>query len=850
MDTEFLRHVFRRCNFVCVSLWGDQFGGGEAFLFETCKWALRNGAKNVAWISFENADIHAGAKTHAPYKSYCIRSIFSAETNRTTTGSRDVYAVQIPGGFSSEALRHWLCILEPDIVHHQGHKRLEIMECCCCYEKILKKQCIFITGFHFWMDIVRLDGTTFNVEIERNSARHAIDPNFDIVSQTQNANCYVVSEFMDNAVRAISSNEQEIKKRTFPRVCYPFISEASAAVKTFSIESVRRGERPYVTFMNLHKLKGGIVFLNLLKKTDLPCQGVFSEFFSDDLDAQIVDEVRQRKNITLLIKRQESVAEIYDQTRILVIASVVDETFCRVAQEAIVRGIPIVTSGAGNLSYFFCGDGAGGVVVPSCYAELNKKCCFEDIASSRDTSFVCSDEMIHEIDALYRDEARLERMSQQSIRYHAECLTRPDRTFEGVVLGAIERSLLLLPEKKRRSVMFVTPWGDQGLGIQSRFYVKEVIEDFKRANSLGDDDVCCHIFAFASYFRNSDRVCNQNVQADADEWRFDNNSGSEIYFSSNDREHITDEELDAFVAKHKITHCVIPEICFFRVFEIAQHLKTAHAVTTIAIPNVEIVRHDELRRYDVFDRILCNNAVCYEKLAHLYAEKLRLVRFALRKKKEEATDNNVIKKKRIRFLLLGGFNTVSRKQADVVCSAFARLNDGYRASKKEINFELTVTSLVNIDTLVQTYRRHSSNIFFITKHLSYHKEIDALYANADVVIQVSKHEGLGLGFYESISRGIPVVTLDTAPHNEIIKDGENGWILKNVRFEPMKDNPKGIVKSCLFRAEDLAALLEERVLSRPEEYIRNDMRRRTLALYDDSNSYEAFVRTFCDALLF
>jgi glycosyltransferase involved in cell wall biosynthesis len=39
------------------------------------------------------------------------------------------------------------------------------------------------------------------------------------------------------------------------------------------------------------------------------------------------------------------------------------------------------------------------------------------------------------------------------------------------------------------------------------------------------------------------------------------------------------------------------------------------------------------------------------------------------------------------------------------------------------------------------------------------------------------HEGLGLGFYESIYCGTPVLTLNWTPNNEIIANNVNGWLI-------------------------------------------------------------------------
>jgi glycosyltransferase involved in cell wall biosynthesis len=72
-----------------------------------------------------------------------------------------------------------------------------------------------------------------------------------------------------------------------------------------------------------------------------------------------------------------------------------------------------------------------------------------------------------------------------------------------------------------------------------------------------------------------------------------------------------------------------------------------------------------------------------------------------------------------------------------------------------------------------------------------------------IIRQVSKHEGLGLGFYESLQTGTPIITLDTPPHNEIIKDSINGWIIP-CHHKKMTDNQDGLIESAYFNPQILA----------------------------------------------
>ena len=56
-----------------------------------------------------------------------------------------------------------------------------------------------------------------------------------------------------------------------------------------------------------------------------------------------------------------------------------------------------------------------------------------------------------------------------------------------------------------------------------------------------------------------------------------------------------------------------------------------------------------------------------------------------------------------------------------------------------------------------------------------------LFAAADVCVAPSRWEGLGLHLYESMGLGLPVVTNDAPPMNEVIRDGDNGLLISSRR---------------------------------------------------------------------
>jgi 1,2-diacylglycerol 3-alpha-glucosyltransferase len=56
-----------------------------------------------------------------------------------------------------------------------------------------------------------------------------------------------------------------------------------------------------------------------------------------------------------------------------------------------------------------------------------------------------------------------------------------------------------------------------------------------------------------------------------------------------------------------------------------------------------------------------------------------------------------------------------------------------------------------------------------------------LFASADVCVAPSRWEGLGLHLYEAMALGLPVITNDAPPMNEVIADGVNGLLVRSRR---------------------------------------------------------------------
>jgi 1,2-diacylglycerol 3-alpha-glucosyltransferase len=78
-----------------------------------------------------------------------------------------------------------------------------------------------------------------------------------------------------------------------------------------------------------------------------------------------------------------------------------------------------------------------------------------------------------------------------------------------------------------------------------------------------------------------------------------------------------------------------------------------------------------------------------------------------------------------------------------------------------------------------------------------------LFASADVCVAPSRWEGLGLHLYESMALGLPVITNDNPPMNEVIRDGANGLLVRARR----RGRARSGIPAYSPRVRDLAAAM-------------------------------------------
>jgi glycosyltransferase involved in cell wall biosynthesis len=666
---------------------GYPFGGAEDYLEDTL--AYMSEEYITYWISFSS-------QSRTPHRRF----------------KYDDHKLEITEGLNEKILTYWIKLFKPSIVHTQGNKIDIIVKTC------IKMKIPCLVGFHFWNNIIDLNEATFNKQIIKHKNNHKLNDFFKEIYNNEYVLVYVCSEFMLNVVQEISSLNI--------MVIHPSSNYSKKCKAHYSQRDTK-----YITQINIHKLKGGEIFLHLLKKYEnLPFQCIQTENMSKDLDDQIFEIMKTRTNCRYLTHVKD-ISAIYDESKMIIIPSLVDETYCRVLDETLMNGIPVLTSGSGNMR--------------------NMLKCQEDLIA--DTNNFEEWET-----KLYTILNQPETFSQLSYQLYSNHKSKAE----------YENAIRTISSRKK-NIMFFAPFCDQGLGIQTRNYANILKHNYN-----------IYIFSFRPY--NGDVSL---LQKNKIEWNIEN---IHVEYSDNNRENVTDHEITDFVFKHNIEICLLPETCWDRVFEIAK-LFIALNVKCYAIPNIEIVRKDEIYKHRFFHHILSNNMLCYTTFQNFGFKNVSYIGYGLAnifKPKEQSNTYN--------FLCVGGFNAFTRKKVHKVCESVVK------AYNFNNNIRLTVTIQGNHSDEILKY----CNIPYITiiqEHLSYQDILD-LYHKHDVTIHVSSHEGLGIGFYESLATGTPVISLDTQPHNEIIIDNITGWLIPKY-YLPMTDNTDSLIHESHFHTDDL-----------------------------------------------
>lgn len=136
-----------------------------------------------------------------------------------------------------------------------------------------------------------------------------------------------------------------------PAVVYPLVRAEDYRVG--------RGGAAFVTFVNPHRLKGFETFLGMLPLLPEERFLVVESWPLAGEFARVRESLSRFPNVRLLARVPDA-REVYRQTRLLLVPSVLEEAAGRVVVEAQASGIPAVVSGRGGLPEMV---GEGGVVV-------------------------------------------------------------------------------------------------------------------------------------------------------------------------------------------------------------------------------------------------------------------------------------------------------------------------------------------------------------------------------------------------------------------------------------------------------------------------------------------------------
>jgi len=638
-------------------------------------------------------------------------------------------------------------IINPDIINHQGLYRDFFMK----ISNILEIP--FLTGFCFWQNIIKFNQDNINVNMLNNNS---LEPTEEFKEILQNSYTYVSSHFVNDIIYKLYNIKLDVIETISLKD--DFYNESS------NINEIRK----YVTLINCHYNKGGylIDFLCNNLNYNIPLQFVYTENdpnISIDYIQNLINIRNSHNNINVLYLEKTDIKIIYSNTRILLIPSLCDETFCRVAYEGMLNKIPILSTKNGNLKYLL-----------KDYAIF-----IEDLNKI---------EWVNNIHDLYNNINKFFKIDNSHLT---------EENIESKIVTKIYNSNLSKYKLNNKNIGLIVPWADQGLGIQGRDYYITI-------KNIGYNP---YVLSFKPYHSTHENIY---LQSDKTEWEYEN-----IFYSPNYREDLTYDEILNFVYKNKIKTVIIIEATFNNIFKIALFLKILN-VKIYLVVNIECIRLVEINYHDIFNKILTNNNQSYNIINNIFDNKTINLGFHLNYPYYKDINKEYKNIKNINFCCIGGLNSLSRKNINLVITVFYKIFQ----ENKYLNWKLNVyIQGVEVPDIINKYK--CSNIHYHVKNYSYKEIIDKYYEN-DIFIHLGSHEGLGLGFYESLYIGLPIVTINWIPNNEIIKDYINGWLI-DCSFTNVNDNNNSLINRGILNELSLTNKIIEILFNRNKtlEIIKN-----------------------------
>ena len=689
----------------CLTLveWGyPPFGGGENWMLTFNRILHKNNYENYL-ICFSD-----------PFKNEYFTEIKLINLNY-------VKIIQMPKDILS--IIKIIRIINPDFVNHQGINRMFFMK----IANVLNIP--FLTGFCFWNDIIHSGYS--NVDMINNSELKKSD-NFDTI--LQNSYTYVASQFVNDIIKKVDLNVPDLD-----------IIETISTKEEFEVKNDILN-RKYVSLINCHYNKGGHLIKYLCENLDIniPLQFIYTENdpnITKEYIKNLIDIRNSKKDINILVPQKIDIKKIYGNTKIILIPSLCDETFCRIGYEAMNNNIPIISSKSGNLKYLL----KDYAIFVDPYNESLWK---------------------NNIEKIYFDKDKILNFSKNIISTHTDIIE--DKILKKIDTMVSSKSKYVSNDK---NIGLIIPWADQGLGIQGRDYYLTLKE-------LGYNPF---VLSFRPYHSTWENIY---LQTNSKEWEYDN-----ITYSSNYRENLTYDEIIDFVYKNNIKKIIIIEATFIHIFKIAAFLKTLN-VSVYLVVNIECIRIDEINYHHLFDKILTNNKKSDLIVSSIFGNKTQYLGFHLNHHYfKNIIRSNTPNLRKLRFCCMGGLNSISRKNIDIIIKIFYNLD-------KTHNIDWILNVYVQGVEIPEIFKNiKCDKINYHVKGLSYLETLQK-YMENDIFIHLGSHEGLGLGFYESLYCGTPILTTNWTPSNELITDNINGWLI-DTDYGEILDNTVSLINKCI-----------------------------------------------------
>jgi glycosyltransferase involved in cell wall biosynthesis len=303
VETNKRKKILSLTRFACPEL-----GGGEVFLATVLNYLSSHGYDC-------SAACFADPKTEKP---------FSVEKQLEWRGVKTTQLVVR----RDEDLYNFLKKEMPDIVITQSFSAPIIVD----YAKSLGIKTIFIVLF--WRNLVSVKDNFTNMLTRPMDSVKLLYDNHRVFNSCDKI-C-VNSEFMQQAVKRYIGLDIET-------IIHPVF-------KKENILSKNKDPR-YIVLINSDCGKGGRIFCEIAKRMpdkEFLCVGLGNEFIQENI---VINKIlRSLKNVEIIEKTYD-MASVYGKTKILLVPSLVDETFSICSLEAMSNGLPVLVSPQGNLPF-------------------------------------------------------------------------------------------------------------------------------------------------------------------------------------------------------------------------------------------------------------------------------------------------------------------------------------------------------------------------------------------------------------------------------------------------------------------------------------------------------------------